>query len=259
MNNFKYDITMKSHEKDYYKMPLTINSLKYLNPQPERIYIITPDGFAPKDNDYQNIIIPIKDEDAIPKIDKGQLRYRPNWVWANIMSFTQDITENDFYLDVQADTFFLKEINLLSDDGRPKLFKTQSNPNNNYNQDHSFFKFSKAMFGIEKITLGESYIIDYTMYNKTIGKEICSSIGTVDEMIKLLYLIVDDAHFPADGEIFGNYIEKNHENMYNISREINHVLTGHEGAEPSIHAVEQWINACRSNPELHSCTYHNWI
>ena len=41
----KYDVVIKSHPKDYYKLDLVVESLQYLNPQPENVYILTPDGF----------------------------------------------------------------------------------------------------------------------------------------------------------------------------------------------------------------------
>lgn len=265
LSNFKYDITMKAHPKDYYKIPLTMKSLVHLNPQPESIYLISPDGHVPDSGAYSDIIVPIRDDEALPVIDKNRfIGARGNdriagHAWANLMSLVQDVTKNDFYLDVQADTFFLKEIKLLDEEGKPKLFKTKSNLNNNYNQDSAFFSFSKKMFGVEKITLGESYIIDYTMYNKSIGIEISSRIGSVQDMVELAYLIVDGNHHPADGEIYGNFIELNHKDMYNISDEINHTFTGVQGDENSIYEVVKWIEECSINKDLHSCSYHNWI
>ena len=267
MINFNYDITMKAHQKDYYKIPMTLESLVYLNPQPENIYLISPNGHIPEKNSYSDRIISIRDEDADPKIYKDRfigVRNKPGadrivgHAWANLMSLVQKVTKNDFYLDVQADTFFLKKIDLLDKDGKPKLFKTKSNMNNNYNQDSAFFSFSKKMFEIEKVLLGDSYIIDYTMYNKNIGKEICSKIGSVEDMLELAYLVVDENHHPADGEIYGNFIEANHKEMYNISNEINHAFTGENGDSQSIDAVIRWINECKLNKNLNSCTYHNW-
>ena len=43
----KYDVVIKAHEKDYHKLSLVVNSLQYLNPQPESVYIVSSDGFRP--------------------------------------------------------------------------------------------------------------------------------------------------------------------------------------------------------------------
>jgi len=33
----KYDVVIKAHYKDYHKLDLVVDSLKYLNPEPENI------------------------------------------------------------------------------------------------------------------------------------------------------------------------------------------------------------------------------
>ena len=182
----------------------------------------------------------------------------PNWVWTNLVSLTQNFTENDFYLDVQSDVFFLKQINLFDELGRPKLFKTTSNEANNNNGESSYFRFSKEMFSVNKITDGDSYIIDYTMYNKTIAKKIYSKYRSVEDMLEAAYKVIDESRFPADGEIFGNFVEKFFPDFYCITREINHCFSGVRSGEGRRSTVLAYINKCKQSSFMNSCAFHDW-
>jgi len=253
-----YDITIKSHEKDSYKLDLVLDSLVFLNPQPYYIYIISPNGFRPNHAIYKDKFICLKDDEVTPYVDRSKISVMPNWVWTNLVSLTQNFTENDFYLDVQSDVFFLKKINLFDDQGKPKLFKTTSNPGNNFNRDHPYFKFSKEMFGINKVTDGDSYIIDYTMYNKKIAKKIYDNYHSVDDMLEAAYKIIDGNRFPADGEIFGNFVEKFFPDFYYITREINHCFSGVRSGEGKRSTVLTYIKNCKTNSLMNSCAFHDW-
>lgn len=254
-----YDITMKCHRKDYYKLQLVLDRIKLLNPQPQNLYIVSPNDNIDIETNYKFKVINILDKDVYPKIDKKKIAYRPNWVWTNLVSITQDFTENDLYLDIQSDVFFLKKINLFSSDMKPKLFRTKSNINNNYNEDSAYFNFSKKMFNISKLTTGTSYIIDYTMYDKNILKELIKDYTSVEKMINESYKIISNDCFPADGEIYGNFVEKVYPNVYNITDEINHVFSGTNGYNENTNDVIQYIQQCQSHSLLNSCAYHNWI
>jgi hypothetical protein len=133
----KYDVVIKAHNKDYHKLELVVDSLQYLNPEPESIYILTQDGFYPKNTIFDEKIVFIKDEQVTPYIDRSRLTHRPNWNWINLVSILQEFTENDLYLDVQSDNFFTKPIDLFDDQGRPKLFQSTVNPGNNKDIDHT--------------------------------------------------------------------------------------------------------------------------
>lgn len=260
-----YDVIIKSTYKDYHKLPLVIDSLAYLNPVPDNIYILTPDGFRPSGTDFDLKIISIMDEDVVPHIDRSRLecKRRKNWVWVNLVSITQEFTQNDLYLDVQSDNFFLRPIDIF-ENGKPKLFQSVNSKTNN-DGSLPYFKFSENVFGIEKMNRGYSYIIEFLMYDRKLLKEFFSSIyGSTEEMIEVIYSNVSIDCYPADQEIFGNLIEKYFPDKYvlipntpvmfsgiNVKRSPDKIM--------SVDELKEYIKKCKSDStDAIACSHHSW-
>lgn len=254
----KYDIVIKSHPKDYSKLPYVIDSLDNLNPMFENIYLVSPDGFIPSSN-FTDIIIPIKDSEALPKIDKSKINYRYNWCWVNMLSITQEFTENDLYFDVQADNVFLKPLDLFTDDGRPRLFKTKSNSNNN-NRWGPYFNFSEKMYSLEKVTLGSSYIIEFMMYDKKKLSYLYKNYENKESMIEEAYNNINDSSYPADQEIYGNLIEKVFPEDYEIINPIETHLGGKfSNDDESLKEFLDYIDLIKSEyPDAVACSHHTY-
>ena len=251
-----YDITIKAHPKDYYKLPHVISSLKYLKPRFENIYIVSPDGYRPQ-SIFQDQIITVRDDDVYPVVDKSKFTYRYNWCWANMVSLTQDFTKNDLYLDVQADNFFLNEINLFSEDGRPRLFKTSVNSNNNTVWE-PYFNFSRSMFNIDKITLGSSYIIEFIMYDKNKLKSLYAPYDK-GVMIEKSYSQVNENSYPADQEIYGNLIEERFSDSYEIVPGVETYLGGDKIQDNDIDRVLNYVSLIKSqHPTAIACSHHTY-
>lgn len=257
----KYDVVIKSHQKDYHKLSLVIDSLKYLNPIPENIYILTKDGFYPKNTIFDSKIIFIKDEQVIPFIDKSRLKHRPNWNWVNLVSLFQDFTENNLYFDVQSDNFFTKPIDLFDSEGRPKIFQSTANGINNIGH-RPYFEFSEKVFNLEKVNQGYSYIIEFIMYDKRILKEFFSKkYSSFETMIETIYNNVNNHSYPADQEIFGNLIEKHYSDKYCFIHNTPVNLDGvGNGQEVSVEYLKSYIQEIKKNkPDVIACSHHTWI
>ena len=112
-------------------MDLVIETFHFLNPLPDKIYILSPDGYYPEGTSFDDKIIYITDDQVEPFIDRTRLTHRPNWNWINLVSILQKFTENDLYLDVQSDNFFVKPIDLFDESGRPRIFQNSYNDINN--------------------------------------------------------------------------------------------------------------------------------
>ena len=252
-----YDVVIKAHPKDYHKLPYVIGTLKYLQPRFENIYIVSPDGHRPKSifNDY---VITIKDDDVMPRIDKSRFNHRYNWAWVNTLSLTQEFTKNDLYLDVQADNFFLKELKLFNDSGLPKLFKTEVNPNNN-SVWPGYFNFSNKVLGIDKLTMGSSYIIEFMMYDKNKLRSLYESYGSKEKMLEAFYDNVNENSYPADQEIYGNLIEKDFAGSYEIVNPVETYLAGDNVSNNDIDRVLKYIVIIKSSfPSAVACSYHTY-
>ena len=253
----KYDIVIKSHPKDYYKLELVVESLRFLNPEPENIYILTPTGFYPKNTSFDSKIIYITDDQVTPEIDRNRLKQRPNWNWINIVSLFQTFTKNDLYFDVQADNFFLKPLNLFDDSGKPRLFQSSENSINNEGH-RPYFEFSERVFNLPKMNIGYSYIIEFLMYDRKILKKLFDGYESFDTLLEKIYTSVDFQSYPADQEIFGNLVEKYFPNKYEIVPNFTTKIKGHHIA-PSYDELIQYIEENKKNcPEAYSCSYHTY-
>ena len=97
-----YDLIIPCHPKDYTKLEFCLNScLEYLLPNPDNIYVVTPEKFQVEQ------IQCITDDEAIP-IKKEDIKYRrKNWIYQQLIKLFQDFTKHDLYLCVDSDLIFL--------------------------------------------------------------------------------------------------------------------------------------------------------
>ncbi len=255
-----YDVVIKAHEKDYHKLLLVINSLHYLNPQPEGIYIVSADGFRPYGTNYDEKIITIRDSEVTPFIDRNRLNHRPNWNWVNLVSILQDFTKNDLYFDVQADNFFLRQINLFDEAGRPRIYRSTANPVNNHGH-APYFTFSKEVFDIDRMSTGYSYIIEFMMYDRRILREMCGIFKDTNELLEKIYSCVNNESYPADQEIFGNLLEKSYPSAYQFVDDVTVHLQGIDGSLKVSHEwLAEYIRQVKLyRPEVSACSHHTWI
>ena len=253
----KYDVIIKSHPKDYYKLDLVVESLQYLNPQPEKIYILSPDGFYPKNTSYDSKIIYIKDDEVNPYIDKNRLTHRPNWNWVNLVTILQKFTENNLYLDVQSDNFFIKPINLFDENKRPRIFQSTFNPINNVGH-KQYFNFSEEVFNIPKISMGYSYIIEFLMYDKIKLKKLFEQYSDINNLLEKCYNSTNMNSYPADQEIFGNLLEKYFPEDYEFVEDFPVFHTGNHVA-PSKETLINFIKNHKYENKFYACSYHTYL
>lgn len=257
--NKKYDVVIKAHQKDYYKLDLVVESLRYLNPQPENVYILSPDGFYPQGTYYDDKIVYITDDQVTPFIDKTRLNHRPNWNWINLVSILQTFTENDLYFDVQSDNFFTQPVDLFDSNGRPRIFQSISQECNNKGH-RPYFEFSENVFDLPKMGEGYSYIIEFLMYDRRLLKKLIDQYDTFDFMMETIYNNVNQQSYPADQEIFGNLIEKHFPNEYEIVKNVPVEIAGSYYVSPPREELVQFIENTKQNKkECISCSYHTWI
>jgi hypothetical protein len=252
----KYDVVIKSHPKDYYKLDLVVESLHYLNPQPENVYILTPDGFYPKNTSYDSKIIYITDDEVIPAIDRKKLKHRPNWNWINLVTILQSFTQNHFYLDVQSDNFFIKKIDLFDSSGKPRIFQSTFNDINNAGH-KPYFNFSEKVFDIPKINEGYSYIIEFVLYDRRKLSKLFEKYTDIDDLLEACYCSVTNESYPADQEIYGNLLEKHFSSEYEF---VPSFPILHKGTHipPSRQELEDFINFYKNQDNLFACSYHTY-
>ncbi len=195
-----YDVLIKAHSLDYFKLPFVIESLKYLSPQPENVYILSPDGYKPENTAYESKLICVRDDAATPYINRDRILHRKNWCWSTLMAMMQDFTENNFYLDVQCDNFFTAPVEVFQN-GKPVLFKTEAN----YHNHEPYHRFADRVYGLKRLSVG-TYIIEFVLYNKSIRNKLFERFSSHEEMIEKVYNTIDNNCYPSDQDINANLI-----------------------------------------------------
>ena len=214
MNN--YDVIIKSAPKDYSKLDYVIPSIRFLVPQPENIYIVSPDGYIPqKKNSYSDSLIAIKDEDVFFDIDRDKIPFRKNWVFATFIALFQDFTKNDYYLDIQADNIFTSEIELFSKNGNPRFFISREH--DHYHM--PYYNFSMKFFDLGRV-YSSSFIIDFMLYKKSITRELLINYGSFERFFEISTEFINENCYPTDQDLYGNWCIQN-KYGYEIIKDVN--------------------------------------
>ena len=217
----KYDVIIRSGQKDIHKLPQVIKSLRFLNPQPEMIYLINREGIVPPAHQNDVKFRGIRDDIVFPDCDRDYISYRKNWLFGVMMSLFQNVTQNDFYFDVNSDVFFTAPLDLFTSEGKPIFFVSPQHEH--YHE--PYFAFSRKMFDIERQG-NDSFIMDYTMYNKSISRDILKKYGSFNDFFKEACKIITDVCYPADSELFANWCLKHNPDMYAVQRDIQTIIVG---------------------------------
>jgi len=254
MNYPKYDVLIKSGTKDYAKLRHVINSIKFLNPQPSKVFLINPDGFKPENSDYDSKIVVIKDDEVFPGCDRKNIVHRPNWCFATFVALFQDVTEQDFYLDIQSDNFFIKPLDLFSDEGKPIFF--MSPQHSHYHL--PYFLFSQKMFDLERVG-DDSFIIDFMMYNKKMSKEMLKPYGDdFNVFFNEACKNITSKIYPTEQDCFANWCLKHHSGEYSIQKDIQTILEGKDFPKNyTEQEVENILNTRVFNDEI-AISLHTW-
>ena len=238
----KYDLIIPSHPKDYVKLQFCLNScLEHLNPSPENIYVITPDGLG------GSVATGIKDEDAI-QINKATIKYRrSNWIYQQLVKLFQDFTENDLYLCVDSDLIFNRSIDIFKDD-KPNFFVSDRD------QHHEpYFNFMDLYFGLSR-QVDHTFINDFMIFDKNICSEM---IPDKDHLALAINETMSDDCLLSEFETYGNYITKNHPNLYG-SQLTKTKMYGRYSSEPwSGEEIKQIVDENRTE-DVDLFTIHSW-
>ena len=241
------DAIIKSHHKDYVKLPFVIDSLRFVNPQPENIYLINRDNFNPLPDDKR--ITVFHDDEVFPGTDRSRLRFRPNWCFMSIIGVFQEITKNDYYLDVQSDNIFLQPIDLFEND-KPLFF--MSPQHSHYHQ--PYFTFSKRMFDVGREG-SDSFIVDFMLYNKNIGREMRSGYKDFNQFFDRICEVTDRNSYIGDYELYPNWCLKYKPGMYDIKK-INTILLGNKNiGHYTKEKIDQIINSSHNATAI---SLHTW-
>ena len=169
------------------------------------------------------------------------------------MAIFQDVTEQDYYLDIQSDNFFMKPIDLFNKDGSPIFF--MSPQHSHYHE--PYFDFSKKLFDLERQG-DDSFIIDFMLYSKKISKEMLEPYGDFNNFFTKACEVISDKSYPTEQDCYANWCLKNHPEKYEIKKG---VITKVMGKDFPKNYTEQEIDAIINSGEFSNevaISLHTW-
>lgn len=261
----KYDVIIKAHPKDYIKIKYVVSSLAFLNPQPENIFIISPDGFIPEENKTDSRIQAVCDKDVFPNMDRTLIKYRPNWAWTMFLSLFQNITPNEYYLDVNSDNFFVKNIDLFDEQDKPIFFISPDHRHYHV----PYFVFNKEVFNLEDRKIltkpyglrpDDSFIVDFMMFKRSIAREMLDMYGGIDNLFKKCSEVISIKCNMGDTELYPAWCMTYHPNFYTIKDGIRVHVTGKDAPFTFVdEEISSIINEYSTVKDIIAVSCHSWL
>jgi hypothetical protein len=185
----KYDAVILSHPKDYNKLPFCLNSLQYLDPHPENIYVISPDRHTAHDN-----VCSVLDNEAID-VSVQDIQYkRPFWILQQLFGLYQNFTKNDIYMIIDGDVIFNRKIQFAG-----KTFFISDREQHHI----PYFNFMSEYFNIQK-NVDYTFINDFMVFDKNICRSFLPPLKTFVQDLNTW--LQDEKYLLAEYELYGNYV-----------------------------------------------------
>lgn len=202
------DLVIPAAPKDYNKLPFVIDAVrKYV--EVETIHVIVPQPLA---LEWEREGVTIHADAHVLPYNRFQLNYRPNWIFQQMLKVFQDVTENDWFLVMDADIFPNRKIPLWNDDGKPILYLGRDQFCGPY------FTFNEEMLGFGKVH-DWSFLSEFTLYSKTLVREMLNHCGlTLDQFWSKTVEITALGCRMADSELYGSWVFCERQNVYEIRK-----------------------------------------
>lgn len=247
-----YDIVIVSHEKDFNNIKFIIKHCES-NLKCDSYHLILSERKEYEEKDFLRTLtqkpIHFHNENDVLKVDKDRVKHRPNWIYQMLLKMFQNVTKNDNYLIIESDCLILKPLEFFEGD-KFNIFLCRDQNHNPY------FKFNNILgFGRE---YNHSFISEFMMYNKNLVLDMLqkSNCKNVNDFLELIYENVDDSCYPADYELYGNFLYKYHQEKINI-KNISFDFYGRESRIKSFWDDNE-INQLIANSNKDVISFHTW-
>ena len=249
-----YDIVIVSHEKDF-------NNIKHIITYSEKnlnfdsIHLILSEREEYRDFEtLKNITtkpVYLHKETDIIKIDRNRLSFRPNWIYQMMLKMFQNVTKNDNFLIIESDCIILKPLDFFDGD-KTIFYLGRDYPNEPY------FNFNKSLLNIGR-GYDHSFICEFMMYDKKIIKDLLDKCNckNVDDFMEIIYNTVNDNCYPADYELYGNFVYKFHNEKFSVKK-LNYHMTGRDGKHHPYWSDTEIKQLTDSYKELDAISFHIW-
>src|SRR4030042_135481 len=182
------DLFIPAAPKDYNKLPYVVEAARR-HIQVETTHIVTP---SPTRYDWPGVVWH-RDGDVL-SYDRNELPYRPGWTFQQCLKLFQNVTENNWYIVLDADIVVDKDLPLWAEDGRPILYLARDQAHGPY------FEFNRRVLGFGKV-YDHSFLSECTLYNKELVQTMLEYAGLDrDGFWRLLGEITNGGLCPAESE-----------------------------------------------------------
>lgn len=233
----QFDVFMPCAPKDYGKLKYVVNQIKTHLRGFDKIYVSVQDADQLPNECHKLGLVIVEDRDVL-NIDLRKCKYRPNWVYQQFLKMFQDVTEHNLFFTIDSDVFINRKVKMF-EKGRRVIWM-------GWEQNHPpYFKFQEQMLGLPR-TMPHTCINDTNFFDKKIIAEMLERNGyTVESFIHKSFEIITPECFPAEPEIYGQYVFKYHLDKHEfkqakvkmIAKEISHTHWRHQAySEPEIRA-----------------------
>jgi len=232
-----FDLIIPLHEKDFVKLKYCDESIeRNFSVPPQNKYIVSNAKINYKDYKW------IHDDDAVP-VKKSEIKYRrQNWIYQQIIKLCQDFTANETYMVVDSDVIFNRRVDI-----KKAFYISDRNQ-----QHHPYFEFMKY-YNLYKQT-DYTFINDFTIFEKPICREL---LGSAEEFFNKINSVISENCYPAEQEIYGNYIVKNYPGRYDIVFQKTQ-LNGKYYPEAWYDFEIEFLIENNKNQDIDLFTIHSW-
>lgn len=203
-----YDVFIPITNKDFNKLKFLLKSMDENITGFQSIHVTSPTGENILDDPR---ITYYRDRDILD-IDPMRFKHRPGWIYQMYLKMFQQVTPNDLYLTVDSDLIFNRPLPMFNGEGKPIMYLGRE-------QHHApYFRFQEHVLNLPRV-YPHTFINDMNFISKRIVAEILSSNKfTVESFCEESFEVINANVYPAEPEIYGQYVYKHHRTMYEIRK-----------------------------------------
>ena len=206
-SNHKVDVILPCAPKDYIKLPYALESVQKHIKELGNIHICTPNRIGVVSND-SNVFYHL-DMEVLPNVKPELWKFRPNWIYQQMIKLFQNITDTEYYLTYDVDGILNRTLPMFNGE-HPIWYK-------GWRQNEiSYSMFNHYFLGLEK-TKPHTFIGDLCFFNKIIIKDMLSRYNlTPETFVQKSYDLVKYPCHIGEPELYGSYFSKYYPDLYEV-------------------------------------------